>query len=143
MTDNLTVLLDAMQARCDAAPPGPWRYSDGADGNPADGPTYTALEFKHPRTGEWVEIVRGDYDSTCGYSLILAEAARTDLPLLIAAVRAVLELADAWTARGEHLVAYSKTIPEEVGTPLLEAGAEFVERARILRHTLTTALEAS
>lgn len=58
----------------------------------------------------------------------------------LGALEAVLELADGWTSRGEHLMAYSKTVPDEIGVSLLEAGADFVERARILRQTVESTL---
>ena len=141
MTADLTALLDAMQARCDAATEGPW-VADGGE---------ISQSWKRPEPWKPIVSTAVACMSYCyGGSAAGVEeeadaefiaAARTDLPRLIAAVRAVLELADAWTARGEHLMAYSKTIPEEVGTPLLEAGAEFVVRARTLRHILTAALK--
>lgn len=49
----------------------------------------------------------------------------------------VQALADAWTARGEHDMAYSKTIPDEnIADYLLGAGAELVEKARHIHTAL-------
>lgn len=55
---------------------------------------------------------------------------------LAGAVERVQKLAEGWHSRGEHLMAYSKTVPDEVADALLESGAEFVERARQLRNAL-------
>lgn len=88
--NDLTALLDEMQARSDAAPPAPWRCGAGAYGNPTDGPDHTTLEATHPQHG-WVEVATGGYDSWSGHALGFAADARTDLPRLIAALRAVLE----------------------------------------------------
>ena len=53
----------------------------------------------------------------------------------------VVALADAWEARGEHDMAYSKTIlDEDIAMEILTSGAQMVENARhirnALRHTL-------
>lgn len=96
-----SALLDAMQARVDAAPPKPWRYREAAFGDPANGPDHTVLEALHPEQG-WSSIARGDYDAWSGYGLGFAAAARSDMPRLIAAVRAVLTLAEEWRYKGEY-----------------------------------------
>lgn len=60
---------------------------------------------------------------------------------LLAAIEAVLELADNWQARGEHDMAYSKTIPDEdIAMSLLTSGADMVEDARHIRNALVAAL---
>ena len=57
---------------------------------------------------------------------------------LRAQVDRVRALADGWSARGEHQMAYSKTpaVPEEIADALLDSGSEFVERARLIRCAL-------
>lgn len=51
-------------------------------------------------------------------------------------VAAVEALAAAWEARGEHDMAYSKTLPDDIAQAIYEAGAEMVERARHIRVAL-------
>lgn len=55
---------------------------------------------------------------------------------LLATVKRVRDLADAWTSRGEHQLAFSKTAPEDVIDALVDSGADWVEKARILRLAL-------
>ena len=55
---------------------------------------------------------------------------------LLASVKRVRDLADAWTSRGEHQLAFSRTAPEDVIDALVDSGADWVEKARILRLAL-------
>jgi|GEM_PF-4823550 len=48
-------------------------------------------------------------------------------------VRSVLALADAWEARGEHDMKFSKSLPEEVALALHDGGADMVNKARLVR----------
>ncbi len=69
-------------------------------------------------------------------------AAPQDRAHLVAAVDAVLALAEQWHARGEHDMAYSKTIPDEdIAMALLTNGADMVENARHIRAAIENALE--
>lgn len=73
------------------APPLPYRYREGAEGDPSNGPTFTALEAEHPDL-IWSEIARGDYDAWSGYGLMYAAEACTALPKALDALEAVLAL---------------------------------------------------
>ncbi len=75
-----------------AAPPLPYRYREGAEGDPSNGPTFTALEAEHPDLG-WSEIARGDYDSWSGIGLQHAAEACSALPRALDAIEAVLAIA--------------------------------------------------
>lgn len=67
--------------------------------------------------------------------------AMQDRAKLLAAVEAVEDLARVWTAKGEHDMAYSKTIPDgDIAMELLTHGADMVEKARHIRNALTAAL---
>lgn len=138
------------------ASPGPWNYGTPPDemGRKEDTATYLTA-FAHrptaPCTAVWVvwtpsdtgvlaPAITGD-GPTSGPNAAHVAASRTAVPAMAAALTAVLDLADGWTSRGEHLMAYSKTVPEEVGTSLLEAGAEFVDKARMVTEAVETALE--
>jgi hypothetical protein len=69
-------------------------------------------------------------------------AAPRDRAGLLAAVEAALALAEAWTARGEHDMAYSKTVPDEyIAMELLTNGADMVENARHIRNAIENALD--
>ena len=91
MTADLTALLDAMQARCDAATEGPW-VADGGE---------ISQSWKRPEPWKPIVSTAVACMSYCyGGSAAGVEeeadaefiaAARTDLPRLIAAVRAVLD----------------------------------------------------
>ena len=74
-----------------AAPPLPYRYREGAEGDPSNGPTFTALEAEHPDL-IWSEIARGDYDAWSGYGLGYAAEACNALPRALDAIEAALEL---------------------------------------------------
>lgn len=93
MTDLREYLAERVRLRA-AAPPAPWTYKEGADGDPTGGPTYTALTSIHPETGEPCEIARGDYDAWCGLGLGAAEDAYNAQPKLVTALEAVLDATD-------------------------------------------------
>ena len=89
MSADIARLLDAMQARCDAATDGPWRaallggvvYEDGSSSRRAG--VYPGRESGPPPVFVTNGIDRRDAE--------FIAASRADLPRLIAAVRAVLE----------------------------------------------------
>jgi hypothetical protein len=57
-----------------------------------------------------------------------------------AALDAVEKVCAAWTARGEHDMEFSKTVPlEDVADALLTNGADMVEKARIIRAAISAA----
>ena len=97
MTENRT-RLDAIEARAAAATPGPWEvYRESvcqSDAPPPDDPA-----------------VLGHYFSADLYGLnrppdaAFIAAARTDLPLLLAVLRRVEGLADAWDAEARQAMA--------------------------------------
>jgi len=63
-----------------------------------------------------------------------------DRAALLAAVDAVESLAEQWHARGEHDMAYSKTIPDEdIAMALLTNGADMVENSRHIRNAIAAA----
>lgn len=142
--------LDQIEARANAATRPPWRWDApydlvGTDGDP------DVYEYE-------TSVLSIDHDGGCGCRSVchldieisdtdaeFIANARADIAALIADVRGhrntiarVQALADAWTARGEHGMAYSKTIPDEnIADYLLGAGAEMVENARHIRNALT------
>ncbi|MFU1878323.1 hypothetical protein, partial [Enterococcus faecium] len=55
MVESAAGWIARRRALLDAAPPAPWRYREGAEGDPTNGPTYTAIEAEHPEAG-WSPI---------------------------------------------------------------------------------------
>jgi hypothetical protein len=69
------------------------------------------------------------------------EQSQADVPRLLSALDAVVALAQQWHARGEHDMAFSKTIADEdIAMELLTHGAGVVENARHIRNAVTAAL---
>lgn len=97
------------------APPAPWRYREGAYGDPANGPDYTAITAIHPEHGEQ-SIATGDYDSWSGLGLAFAEDARTSLPLALKALEAVLRLHEPVLYASERIREVRPTLPSHVCT---------------------------
>jgi hypothetical protein len=89
MVESAAGWIARRRALLDAAPPAPWRYREGAEGDPTNGPTYTAIEAEHPEAG-WSPIATGDYDAWSGCGLIAVEDASTALPKALDALEAVL-----------------------------------------------------
>jgi hypothetical protein len=137
--------LDEIEVRASKATEGPWEVG-GMDSG------HSAFEMS-------IWVTTGNGDSICDMDGQvralnvappnddgLADAdfiahAREDVPRLVAALRAVEAVCDAWTARGEHDMAYSKTIPDEnIADVLLTDGAEKIESARIIRDAIREAL---
>ena len=118
---DLSALLDAMQARCDAATAGSWRaalfdgvaYEDGSSSHRAG--VYPGRESGPPPVFVTNGVDRRD--------AAFITAARTDLPRLVAALRAVLSIE--YTDGDDHW----------------DAGFDFALDE--VRHAITTALEAS
>lgn len=92
-------------------------------------------------------IVRTSFETARTAGLALDEAVKIVSGWLVedpdrrareaeAQVDRVRELADAWKSRGEHDMAYSKTIPQEVGEVISEGGAEMVNRANLIYRAL-------
>lgn len=91
MSAELTRLLDEMQARADAATEGPWVYIGR---NVFDTPTIEVDEANwggEDLTGYRL-VCQGDSGAWRNADAEFIAAARTDLPRLIAAVRAVLDI---------------------------------------------------
>lgn len=128
--------LDEIAARADAASTGPWAIDlddyDGASVYIDDGDTWG-------RAYVCTDLQQDEYEGKNDAEFIAH--AREDVPKLVAALRAVEAVCAAWTARGEHDMAYSKTIPDEnIADVLLTDGADMVERARIISNTIREAL---
>lgn len=68
--DRLRAAAERLREVAGAAPPGPWRFTEGTHGNPSDGPTYTAILPSQDVGDE--PLATGDYDAYSGYALILA-----------------------------------------------------------------------
>ena len=112
MSDPIMQKLDEMQIRCDAATEGPWEiYDDGwdisvctaSDGTP--GIAYVAEKLRQGRD-------EGESDAR------FVAASRTDMPKLIAALRAVYEKLgiDDYCASCVHVdCETSRTIDEALG----------------------------
>jgi hypothetical protein len=72
------------------------------------------------------------------YRAQLIQALEAAAPHLMAPLVA---LAEQWNARGEHDMAYSKTVPDEyIAMELLTNGADMVENARHIRNAISDAL---
>ncbi|MCU6481960.1 hypothetical protein [Arthrobacter sp. A2-55] len=61
------------------------------------------------------------------------EAPSPDSPTPEESVRSVLALADAWEARGEHDMEFSRSLPEDVAEAIHDGGADMVNKARLIR----------
>ena len=130
--------LDAIEARLGAATPGPWRtwkHSDGQRGEAVE------TAWAHDSDGADTELIT-DW-CTPPDAVFIAHAPQdiTDLLVLArkqqAAIDAVRALADAWEARGEHDMKFSKSIPDEdIAIEILTNGAGMVENARHIRNAL-------
>lgn len=146
MTD-LTDRFDAIASRAEEATPGPWEADTGTRGDCVVwGPNGRFL-MNMQAEPHWIEYpgekrsVSFDVDARDARFIA---AAREDVPFLLdlarkqqAALEAVRELAERWNARGEHDMAFSKTIPDEdIAMAILTDGAEKVENARHIRIAL-------
>ena len=98
MSADIARLLDEMQARCDAATDGPWFVHE--IGNSSDQePTSIVV---HEGRFDWTDLMSEDSESAVAWmprwerqewtDAQFIASARTDLPRLIAAVRAVLDV---------------------------------------------------
>lgn len=128
MTDPIMQKLDEMQALCDAATEGPWRrHSFGLAGE--DEPSSIVTH-----TGEfvWGDVCEGRFlfstpgaDSQEWDDAEFIASARTDMPRLIAALKAVLELTNeaeeerraagpAWDMRQDGAAALADCIEQAI-----------------------------
>lgn len=135
----------------DAATEGPWYYGTPDDGCERTISEWMTLCAKGPDApaantlwtvwidGVIIPAITGDGPKSQHNAALIADA-RTSLPAALDALEAVLELTDDWTKRGERLMASSVALPGDAGTPLLEAGADFVDKARRVRSVVTAAL---
>ena len=78
----------------------------------------------------------GQYVPTQYIIKVLGDSAK-DVPQLMRALEAVLEVCEGWESRGEHDMDYSKQVPEGISDVLYENGAEMIEKARIIRNAIT------
>ena len=95
---DLTDRLDEIEARAEAATPGPWEADDiGHSG--AEEPSGIVV---HTGAFDWDDLMRGEAESAVtwmpgwdrhhGDNAEFIAASRTDVPALVAALRAVLDL---------------------------------------------------
>lgn len=144
MTATIPALLEPIRATLAAATPGPWKADVGVRGDCVVwGPNGRFL-MNAQAEPHWLEypgeIRKVSFDVDRRDAAFIASAPVT-VARLLAAVEAVEDLARVWTAKGEHDMAYSKTIPDEdIAMELLTHGAEMVENARILRTAVIAAL---
>ena len=128
MSTELKALLDEMRQRCEAATPGPWWWDRLGDLRPTPHDEYglDAL-IRWESIGEVPVLADGDAE--------FVAAARTDLPRLIAAVEAVLTLAEAWRYKGEY--GYG---PWQLGEGPDESGQALDDASSQLRAAVRAAL---
>lgn len=139
--------LDAIKDRLDAATPGPWVADTGTRGDCVVwGPNGRFL-MNMQAEPHWLEYagetrsVAFDVDKRDATFIANAPA---DVAYLLSVVEAqaaqitkVRELAESWHQRGEHDMAFSKTIPDEnIAIVILDEGATKVENARHIRNAL-------
>ncbi len=99
---NATTPLDAgetlrqIQARADAATPGPWVYSPSGSGDPGAGPDRYEITSTSAVIDERTQfpIATTEYDQMGSLDAEFIAAARRDVPALVAALRTVLRFAD-------------------------------------------------
>lgn len=129
MSDDLRTLLDAMQARCDAATDGPWSATHGPHELPriwSDAPRYEDAEF----------IAKCAMQDDLPDAEFIA-AARQDLPRLVAAVRAVLDRACMEQDDAESAMTYAAQINDGLTLASQQARKQaWADAARVI----TTAL---
>lgn len=132
-TTSIPALLEPIQERLSAPLFLPWTHEpwggQNQNGDYAGG-------YVLDETGEYVVSDVGD---TAGAFIAHAP---TDTARLLAAVKAVTDLADAWQARGDHLLKYAaeNRFPDGVAESLSESGAEFVHSAKLVRSAVEAAL---
>jgi len=134
---DMSTLLAPIRERETAATEGPWEVRRGGDFQNiqihAGSLWIDVVDGSHqtPPDGEWIDSPDIDFIAS----------ARTDIPRLLSALEAVEALAQQWHARGEHDMAFSKTIQDEdIAMELLTHGAGMVENARHIRNAVTAAL---
>jgi hypothetical protein len=97
MTDPRKV-LDEIALRADAATPGPWWVADGNEGHEA-GPLWMVVNdaFLNPPADPDVPWIAAEVRIGIQWDAEFIAHARTDVPTLVAALRAVLDITD-----GQH-----------------------------------------
>lgn len=97
----------------------------GGDGDPID-----AIQRRADSPFETSRLGIGQVDADRDYLLALVREQQ-------ARIDRVERLADAWEARGESDMAFSKRIPDEnIAISILTNGAQMVENARRIRNAL-------
>lgn len=139
---DITDLLQPMKDRLAAATPGPWfrEYGDVITTDPD--PRDVEEGYDDPRS---LRVVRAAPHLAKREPQAIKDAtfiasAPTDQAKLIAAIEGVEALAGAWQARGEHLLEFSKTAPEDVAEALFTDAGSMLHNATLVRAALTQAL---
>lgn len=123
-----------IEARLAAATPGPW-FLD-ADG---DSGVYTEARASNS-SSEIASAFRREDEAFIAHAPADVAYLLAELRKAHEALARVEELASAWTARGEHDMAFSKTVPDEdIAMVLLTEGASMVENARHIRAAVAAA----
>jgi hypothetical protein len=134
--------LSAIRAQLAGITPGPWEM-DGMDAGHSkyemnlwvatkDGDTICDMDGLSRSRNEKAAKDDGHADAA-----FIAAAPET-IARLLGALERVAALAAAWEARGEHDMAYSKTIPDEdIAMTVYLEGVAMVEDARLIRAAIT------
>lgn len=132
---SIPALLEPIQARLDAATPGPWKAEPYVFGVLEDGRIRVTSSSDSGIYNTAEDVLPAD--------AVFIAAAPTDTARLLAAVKAVSDLANEWEQRGEYDMAYSKTIQDEdIAIEILKSGAQMVDDARLIRNALESALRS-
>jgi len=116
--------IEDIRARLEAATPGPWAYDGhGWVENLSDDMSQIVARVEQAETGAFISN------------------APTDMARLLAALDAVTALADAWTARGEHLMKYAESAPSDVSESLDDQGMDMVHNAKLITAAINNALK--
>jgi hypothetical protein len=128
MSPSIPALLQPLKDRLAAATPGPWDWNHSNPRRVLEGrggvPVLSCAALLYP------ERLNAEFIAS----------APTDQAKLIAAIEAAAALADAWQGRGEHLLEFSKTAPEDVAEALFTDAGSMLHTASLVRAALTQAL---
>jgi len=118
-TGAISDLLDGLEAAAKKATPGPWKVEN--DGGQCSGTGEYWAEYGVACGGKPPFVVGDDEEAEADAACIVAE--HNTAPLLVAAIRAVLELADDWDSDGDARYAHNRIARSTAARAVREAVA--------------------